>query len=70
MNVSFDGLNPYYGLHLNKIPGNRILDFDVKFIVEDSKVEISKQSVKLTSNNKSHLTNLSRNYLTLSPKKI
>lgn len=69
LKVSFDGINPYYGLYLNKIPKNSILDFDVKFIVDKSKVEITKDSVILTSERKSHLTNLSRDYLTLSPNK-
>lgn len=69
LKVSMDGLNPYFGLYLNKIPSTSIINFDVKFVIEKNQVEITKDSVILTSEKKSILTNLTREYLTLSVKR-
>lgn len=69
LNISFDDTNPYYGLYLNKIPKGSIINFDVKFLIDKSKVQVSKDSITLTAPNKAYLTSLTRSYLSLSPKK-
>jgi hypothetical protein len=69
LKVSLNGSNPYFGLYINKVPSSSVINFDIKFIVESNQVEINKDSVILTSDSKSILTNLSRDYLTLSVKK-
>jgi hypothetical protein len=66
LKVSFDGINPYFGLYVNKLPRNAVMDFDVKFVVNDNKVEVSKKSITIKTNEKSKLSNISREYLTLS----
>lgn len=70
LKVTFDGSNPYFGLYLNKIPKNSLIHFDVSFIIDTGKVEITKDSVTLLSESKSLLANLTRNYLALTPKRI
>lgn len=70
LRVSFDNINPFYGMYLSKIPKQSIVKFDVKFVLNRNDIEINTDSVTLRASNKQELATLARDYLTLNPKKI
>ncbi|GED55436.1 hypothetical protein EDM54_02435 [Brevibacillus borstelensis] len=68
LSVNFDDKNPYYGLYINKLSQNEILQFNVVFKVQNNQVDLHKNKLTISSNSMGELVNLSKDYLALSPR--
>ncbi|WP_018705774.1 hypothetical protein [Siminovitchia fordii] len=68
LNINFKEYNPYFGFFVRRLNANEINTFNVKFNIDNEKVSINKKSIELHTDSLSKLTDLSKEYLSLSPR--
>lgn len=66
LNIEFKGANPYFGFFVRRLNTSNVDSFNVIFKVDNDRVFISKESIKINADSFNRLTALSKNYLTLS----
>lgn len=68
LDIFFSGENPYYGVYIRKLDAKNIERFTVEFKVNNQQIIINKEKISIRTNSFIKLQEITKKYLTLSPK--
>lgn len=68
LNINFKEYNPYFGYFIRRLSSREINSFNVTLKLENDKVTVNKESIEIYTSSLQKLQNLSKEYLTLSPR--